>query len=83
MTDLLQAKRLLAEAITTEIDAVPETARIGEFERWDSLTHMKLLLSVEKQIGRQLDPDEAVRVECLSDIAALLTSSARTVTSKT
>jgi len=33
---------------------------------------MRLLLSVEKRIGRQLDPDEAVRVECLSDIAALL-----------
>ncbi|HLQ90522.1 MAG TPA: hypothetical protein VK148_10850 [Xanthobacteraceae bacterium] len=72
MTDLLQARQLLADAITVEIDVVPDNARIGHFERWDSLVHMRLLLSVEKRIGRQLDPDEAVRVECLSDIAALL-----------
>jgi len=72
MPDLRRARQLLADAITAEIDLVPETARIGTFERWDSLVHMKLLLAVEEQIGRRLDPDEAVRIECLDDIAALL-----------
>ena len=78
MTDLLQARQLLADAITVEIDVVPDNARIGDFERWDSLVHMRLLLSVEKRIGRQLDPDEAVRVECLSDIAVLLKNNSQT-----
>jgi acyl carrier protein len=76
MPDLKRARQLLADAIKAEIDVVPETARIGAFEQWDSLAHMNLLLSVEKQIGRRLDPDEAVRIECLDDIATLLKANA-------
>ena len=48
-----------------------------DFERWDSLAHLRLVLAIEGQIGRQLDPDESVRIETLSDIAALLASAAR------
>jgi hypothetical protein len=50
MTDLLQARQLLADAITVEIDVVPDNARIGDFERWDSLVHMRLLLFPESSV---------------------------------
>jgi hypothetical protein len=35
-----------------------------------------LVLAIEQQIGRQLDPDEAVRIESLTDVAALLSPAA-------
>ena len=63
---------MVADAIDVAVDTVPEDARIGSFDRWDSLAHMRLLLSIEKRIGRQLDPDQAVRIECLADIDGLL-----------
>ena len=70
--DSTRARALLADAIGGEPALVPQDARIGVFERWDSLAHLRLILAVEQQIGRQLDPDEAIAVEFLDDVARLL-----------
>jgi len=67
-----QAKKLLAEATNCDPAAIPDDVRIGRFERWDSLAHLRLVLAIEGAIGRQLDPDELVGIGTLSDIAALL-----------
>jgi acyl carrier protein len=72
MSGLAGAKKLLAEAIHADIAAIPDGARIGGFERWDSLAHLRLIMALEEKIGRQLDPDEAVRIESLQDVAILL-----------
>jgi acyl carrier protein len=69
---IAQAKQLLAEAANCDAASIPDDVRIGQFERWDSLAHLRLVLAVEAWIGRQLDPDEAVHIEALADIAALL-----------
>jgi len=80
MSDYAQAKKLLAEATNCDSKMIADDARIGTFDRWDSLAHLRLVLAIEQQIGRQLDADEAVRIESLSDVAALLASAApRTV----
>ena len=76
MSDCVQAKKLLAEAANCESAAIPDDVRIGTFERWDSLAHLRLVLAIEQQIGRQLDPDDAVRIESLADVAALLAPAA-------
>ena len=72
MTELRAAKDLLAEAIRAEAETIPDDTRVGRFERWDSLAHMHLLLGLEQRLGRRLDADEAVRIECIADVAALL-----------
>jgi acyl carrier protein len=71
------ARRLLAEAVHAELAAVPEDARIGSFERWDSLAHLRLVLALEAEVGRELDAEEIVRIECLDDVRALLEVNAR------
>jgi acyl carrier protein len=70
--ELVRAKQLLAEAIGAEPAAIPDGARIGAFERWDSLAHLRLILVLEKTIGRELDADEAVEIDGLEDVADLL-----------
>jgi acyl carrier protein len=72
---LQQARKLLAEATGCDPATVPDNARIETFDRWDSLAHLRVVLEIEKQIGRQLDPDEAIQIESLADIRTLLTSS--------
>ncbi len=72
MSEIGTARRLLAEAVHVELAAVPEDARIGSFERWDSLAHLRLVLALEAQVGRELDAEEVVRIECLDDVRALL-----------
>jgi acyl carrier protein len=72
MTGPDQARLLLAEAVHCEATAIPDDVRIGGFAAWDSLAHLRLVLGIEQKIGRQLDADEAIRIESLTDIAALL-----------
>jgi len=72
MTAMVLARRLLADATVADLAVIPDDARIGNFERWDSLAHMRLILAVEHHIGRQLEPDEIVRIETLADVATLL-----------
>jgi acyl carrier protein len=72
MSRLEVARELLAEATGADAASVPDGARIGSFKRWDSLAHLRLILALEAKIGRQLDPDESVRIESLGDIAAVL-----------
>jgi acyl carrier protein len=67
-----QAKALLADAVSCETAAIPDDVRIGGFDAWDSLAHLRLVLGIEQKIGRLLDADEAIRIESLQDIAALL-----------
>ena len=72
MSDSVQAKKLLAEAANCDSAMIPDDVRIGTFERWDSLAHLRLVLAIEQKIGRQLDLDEAIRIESLADVVALL-----------
>jgi acyl carrier protein len=67
-----RAKKLLAEAANCDPAAIADDAAIGSFDSWDSLAHLRLVLALEEQIGRQLDPDESIRIGTLSDIVALL-----------
>lgn len=76
MTASTRARILLADALNADVARVPEDARIGGVEEWDSIAHLRLILALEAAIGRQLDPDEVVAIESLSDIEALVGSAA-------
>jgi acyl carrier protein len=76
MSDGQRAKKLLAEAANCDSAMIPDDVRIGTFERWDSLAHLRLVLAIEQKIGRQLDLDETIRIESLTDVAALLAPAA-------
>jgi acyl carrier protein len=69
MNAVSQAKIILAEAANCDPATIPDDVRLGRFELWDSLAHLRLVLGIEQRLGRQLDPDEAVRIETLADIA--------------
>ena len=49
--DSTRARAMLADAIGAEPALVPQDARIGVFERWDSLAHLRLILAVEQYSG--------------------------------
>ena len=68
------ARQLLADALELAPEAVPDSARLGEPETWDSLAHMRLILAIEVKLGRELDPLQAIEVESLGDVASLLES---------
>jgi acyl carrier protein len=68
------ARQLLADALALAEKDLPNDARIGAIERWDSLAHARILLAIEERIGKPLAPEDAAAVESLDDIARLLSA---------
>ncbi|MGI9383359.1 MAG: acyl carrier protein [Methyloligellaceae bacterium] len=77
MSDPEAPKKILAAALVVPVDTVPDDARIGGLERWDSLAHMRLLLAIEEALGRELSPEEAAGVESLADVRDVLQVASR------
>jgi acyl carrier protein len=75
MTASDRARALLAEALGLAATEIPEDARIGAAERWDSLAHARLLIGLEEILNRPLDPSETARIESLADVADVLAAS--------
>lgn len=66
------AKALLAEALGVPAEAIPDDASADGMDAWDSLAHMRLVLSLEERLGRQLAPETILGITTLNGIAALL-----------
>jgi acyl carrier protein len=75
--ELSQARSVLAQALNVAVEKVDDTARIGELDAWDSLGHMRLVLEIEKQLGRELSAAEIVDLVSLADVQKLLASPER------
>jgi acyl carrier protein len=72
MSAMSAARQLLAEALALPEGDLPAQARIGAIEQWDSLAHTRILVAIEERLGKPLDAEEAIAIESLDDIAALL-----------
>jgi acyl carrier protein len=72
MTSIDLARMVLAEALNLPAASIPEDARIGGLEAWDSLAHLRLILAIEAKRGAPLDPHAAASVECLADVARVI-----------
>ncbi len=57
-------------------DSISEISSIRDLERWDSLTHMDLVLSIEEAYGIQLSLEEIMSMHTVADIQAILNSRA-------
>lgn len=72
MSAMSSARKLLAEALALTLSELPENPRIGTIEQWDSLAHTRILLALEERIGKPLEAEQAIAIESLDDIAALI-----------
>lgn len=68
-----EATALLAEALGLPPQQIPPTATIGALPGWDSLGHLRLILSLEERLGRLLSPDEVLTLTSIANIARVLT----------
>lgn len=70
----VNARALLAEVLNVNPDAIDDAASVGSHEAWDSLGHMRLVLSLEQRLQRELTSDEIAGLVGLADITRLLES---------
>jgi len=66
------AKTLLAEASLRQVSEVPDNASVSNFDGWDSLSHMRLIMAMEEKLGRELPPEAVVDIASLADVAKYL-----------
>ncbi len=67
---MTQARRLLANVLN--LPDVPPDAMLGNPPEWDSLAHMRLILTLEEATGQPLTPAQIVSLATLADIETLL-----------
>ena len=76
MTNLEEAKAIVAKAMKVSPGSLPEDADVATLPAWDSIAHIGVILGLEEKLGRQLSPEMIVSVTSLESIAALLAGEA-------
>lgn len=70
---------LMADALEVPPGEIDVSLSLADSAAWSSLSHMRLILSLEEQLGRRLTPEEIVSVVSAHAVDALLaTPPART-----
>lgn len=68
----MSARQLLAAALGCPEEAIAPESAIGTLPQWDSLAHIKIVLTVEERLGRSLSTDEILAITSLAAIDQLL-----------
>lgn len=68
----MEARALVAHALERSIDEIEADGALGEVPGWDSLGHMRIVLSIEDRLKRPLAATEVVALKSVADISALL-----------
>ncbi len=66
------ARQLLAEATGRDASEIDDQASINNFESWDSLAHLRLILALEAETGSLIEPELVVELTSLADLTELL-----------
>ena len=70
--DLDRARNLLAEVLGIDPAQVEDTAGMTTLAAWDSLAHVRIILRLEREVGRTLEPDQVLSIGDLGGVAQVL-----------
>jgi acyl carrier protein len=63
---------LLADVFLLDEDSLADDLTRAEIDTWDSLGTVSLALGVDETFGYHMKPEEAIGLESISDLVALL-----------
>lgn len=63
---------ILAEALNLPAGEITEATDIESCASWDSLAHFRVVVGIEKAIGRQLDPIEIAELSGYQSVCSLV-----------
>ncbi len=66
---LLKIKSVFASEWNLPIEKIPDDAALNQFDHWDSLGHITILLALQSSLGLDINPDT---VQNLSSIPKIL-----------
>ena len=58
----------IATVMQVDASLLSENTAYGEFEKWDSLMHLRLVMSVEEKYDTEIPIDEVAHIKTLGDL---------------
>jgi acyl carrier protein len=65
-------KRMIADALGLPPDRIGDDTRAGDFEEWDSMGTMSILLMLDSDFGLRLAPNETAGTQSVEGVLGLL-----------
>jgi len=67
-------RKIFGELFHLDPATIPDDARRGELDGWDSLGHLDLVSALEREFGVSIDTDQALEIETVGDASRVLRS---------
>jgi acyl carrier protein len=64
--------KIIAESLEVSEDQITEDTAIGDIPEWNSLGHIVIISSLEKEFSINFDPEIIMDLEDVSDIVAAI-----------
>ncbi len=68
----MNGKDLISSALTRPAKDIPTHGHFSQVEGWDSLGHMRIILSIEQQIDRELTSLEMLEITTIESVGKIL-----------
>ena len=65
-------KKIMSEIFNLDINQINNDSAISNVEKWDSLTHISLIISIEKEFDLEFSPLETVNMISLEAILRII-----------
>lgn len=61
-------KELISKILGVPVDVIVDELAVGDISEWDSLAHMRIIASLESEMGVVLDIEQTLEIEDVEDI---------------
>lgn len=65
-------KKIMADLFEVKEDEITDESSINNIEKWDSLKHIELIISIEEQFGIVISGDDIVEMTMFTKIKHVL-----------
>jgi len=66
--------RIAADILQRPVEQITLKSSLSDFDNWDSIRHLNLILALEQEFNVEFEPDEIERINSLQDISLLVES---------
>jgi acyl carrier protein len=66
--ELLEKKQLLADLFDVEIEEIQENTILDDFDPWDSMTKLSLIVMMDDECGKKLTGEKILEFKTIKDI---------------
>ena len=67
-----EVKNVLANLWDLKADEIPDDCKLGQFHKWDSLSHIQIMLELENSLDLELNADNIQALNSLEKIVSEL-----------